>query len=125
MDENRISGTARNLGGKAEESFGRATGDTKTQAEGVANQIKGAAQTSTAGRGTMPPTWPEPPATQKRLSNACCATPLKSSPIPPSRLRLASAGCSDGCIGRFETGTGAAWTCARWNEFSCARSVGF
>jgi uncharacterized protein YjbJ (UPF0337 family) len=44
MDENRISGTARNLGGKAEESFGRATGDTKTQAEGVANQIKGAAQ---------------------------------------------------------------------------------
>ncbi|MBV8320002.1 MAG: CsbD family protein, partial [Hyphomicrobiales bacterium] len=44
MDENRISGTARNLGGKAKESFGRATGDTKTQAEGVANQIKGAAQ---------------------------------------------------------------------------------
>jgi uncharacterized protein YjbJ (UPF0337 family) len=44
MDEDRISGTACNLGGKADESFGRATGDTKTQAEGVANQIKGAAQ---------------------------------------------------------------------------------
>ena len=44
MDENRISGTARDLCGEAEESFGRATGDTKTQAEGVANQIKGAAQ---------------------------------------------------------------------------------
>jgi uncharacterized protein YjbJ (UPF0337 family) len=42
MDENRISGTARNLGGEAEASFGRATGDTKTQAEGVANQVKGA-----------------------------------------------------------------------------------
>jgi hypothetical protein len=28
MDENRITGTARNLGGKAEEGIGRVTGDT-------------------------------------------------------------------------------------------------
>jgi uncharacterized protein YjbJ (UPF0337 family) len=44
MDENRIAGTARNIGGKAQEGFGRAVGDAKTQAEGVANQIRGTAQ---------------------------------------------------------------------------------
>jgi uncharacterized protein YjbJ (UPF0337 family) len=44
MDENRVAGTARNIGGKAQEGFGRAIGDTKTQAEGVVNQVKGAAQ---------------------------------------------------------------------------------
>ena len=44
MDENRLEGTARNLGGKVQEGFGRVTGDTKTQAEGVANQVRGTAQ---------------------------------------------------------------------------------
>jgi uncharacterized protein YjbJ (UPF0337 family) len=32
------------LGGKVQEGFGRVTGDTKTQAEGIANQVTGAAQ---------------------------------------------------------------------------------
>jgi uncharacterized protein YjbJ (UPF0337 family) len=32
------------MGGKAQESVGRAIGDTKTQAEGVVNQVKGAAE---------------------------------------------------------------------------------
>ena len=44
MDENRIAGTARNIGGKAEEGFVHVTGDAKTEAEGVVNQIKGTAQ---------------------------------------------------------------------------------
>ena len=44
MDENRIAGTARNLGGKVQEGFGRATGDAKTEAEGFANQVRGTAQ---------------------------------------------------------------------------------
>ena len=44
MDENCISGTARNIGGKVEENLGRATGDSKTQAEGIAKQVSGAAQ---------------------------------------------------------------------------------
>ncbi len=44
MDENRIAGTAKNMGGNIEEGFGRVTGDTKTQAEGVANRAVGAAQ---------------------------------------------------------------------------------
>jgi uncharacterized protein YjbJ (UPF0337 family) len=44
MDENRLEGTARNLGGKIEEGVGRATGDTKTKAEGLMNQAAGTAQ---------------------------------------------------------------------------------
>jgi uncharacterized protein YjbJ (UPF0337 family) len=44
MDENRIEGAARNLGGKAQEGFGRVTGDTKTKTEGMMNQAAGAAQ---------------------------------------------------------------------------------
>jgi uncharacterized protein YjbJ (UPF0337 family) len=44
MDENRLSGTAKNIGGKLEEGVGRVSGDTKTQAEGIARQVGGAAQ---------------------------------------------------------------------------------
>ena len=44
MDEKRIEGTERNFGGKVQEGLGRATGDAKTQAEGVINQVAGHAQ---------------------------------------------------------------------------------
>jgi uncharacterized protein YjbJ (UPF0337 family) len=44
MNEDRVMGTAKNLGGKVQEGFGRATGDTNTQVEGVMNQAAGAAQ---------------------------------------------------------------------------------
>jgi uncharacterized protein YjbJ (UPF0337 family) len=44
MDENRLSGTAKNIGGKLEEGIGQVTGDTKTQAEGIARQVSGTAQ---------------------------------------------------------------------------------
>jgi uncharacterized protein YjbJ (UPF0337 family) len=44
MDENRIEGTIRNAGGKVQEGLGRMTGDAKTQAEGVINQVRGSAQ---------------------------------------------------------------------------------
>jgi uncharacterized protein YjbJ (UPF0337 family) len=44
MNEDRVVGTARNLGGKAQEGLGRATGDVKMQAEGVINQAAGKAQ---------------------------------------------------------------------------------
>ena len=44
MDENRISGTTRNISGKAEEAVGRMTGDLKTQVQGKLNQAAGAAQ---------------------------------------------------------------------------------
>jgi uncharacterized protein YjbJ (UPF0337 family) len=44
MNEDRVVGTARNLAGKAQEGFGRVTGDAKTQAEGVIDRATGAAQ---------------------------------------------------------------------------------
>jgi uncharacterized protein YjbJ (UPF0337 family) len=44
MDENRVEGTARNLGGKAQEGLGKVTGNARAQAEGLANQAAGAAQ---------------------------------------------------------------------------------
>jgi uncharacterized protein YjbJ (UPF0337 family) len=44
MDENRISGTVRTAGGKAEEAVGRVTGDLKKQVQGKLDQAAGAAQ---------------------------------------------------------------------------------
>jgi len=41
MDENRISGTSKNLGGKAQEIAGKAAGDTSLQLRGKANQAVG------------------------------------------------------------------------------------
>ena len=38
MDEDRIAGTARTIGGKVQEEVGRFTGDTQTQIKGMANQ---------------------------------------------------------------------------------------
>ena len=44
MDENRVSGTARTAGERLQEGLGRAAGDTKAQAEGVANRASGTTQ---------------------------------------------------------------------------------
>ena len=44
MNEDRIAGTARNLGGKVQEGYGRVTGDAQSQAEGLMNQAAGTAQ---------------------------------------------------------------------------------
>jgi uncharacterized protein YjbJ (UPF0337 family) len=44
MDENRVEGTARNLGGKVQEGVGRVTGNAQTPVEGLANQAAGTAK---------------------------------------------------------------------------------
>jgi uncharacterized protein YjbJ (UPF0337 family) len=44
MNGDRVEGTVKNMGGKLEEGFGRATGDIKSQVEGTAKQAVGAAQ---------------------------------------------------------------------------------
>jgi uncharacterized protein YjbJ (UPF0337 family) len=44
MNEDRVVGNAKNLGGRVEEGLGRATGDVKTQVEGKAKQAEGAVQ---------------------------------------------------------------------------------
>lgn len=47
MDD-RIEGTAREFGGRVQEAVGNATGDTKTQAQGLYNQASGQAQQAAA-----------------------------------------------------------------------------
>ena len=44
MDENRIEGTAKDVGGKLQNAVGGLTGDTSTQARGTANQAAGQMQ---------------------------------------------------------------------------------
>ena len=44
MDEDRIKGTASDLGGKVKDAFGGLTGDSKTQMEGKADQVSGSLQ---------------------------------------------------------------------------------
>lgn len=44
MDENKIDGTIRNLGGKVEGVIGDLTGDKKLEAEGAADRLAGSAQ---------------------------------------------------------------------------------
>ncbi len=49
MDENRIEGSARDIGGKLQDTVGGLTGDTSTQIRGKASQAAGRAQ-DTYGR---------------------------------------------------------------------------
>jgi uncharacterized protein YjbJ (UPF0337 family) len=44
MTDDRLSGSAKNIGGKVEEGFGRPTGDVKTQLQGKAKQMEGTLQ---------------------------------------------------------------------------------
>jgi len=44
MNEDRLAGTAKNIGGQMESGFGRATGDVRTQAQGAAKQAEGTLQ---------------------------------------------------------------------------------
>ena len=48
-DDDRIEGSAKNLGGKIKEGFGKLTGDTKTEAEGKADQVEGKVQNTWGG----------------------------------------------------------------------------
>ena len=44
MNEDRITGAAKNLGGHVEEGLGRAAGDVKSQLQGKAKQVEGEIQ---------------------------------------------------------------------------------
>ncbi len=44
MNEDRLTGSAKSVGGQVEEGFGRATGDVKTQLQGKAKQMEGTLQ---------------------------------------------------------------------------------
>ena len=44
MTDDRLSGSAKNIGGQVEEGFGQATGDVKTQLQGKVKQMEGTLQ---------------------------------------------------------------------------------
>src|SRR5436309_10894013 len=44
MTDDRLSGSAKNIGGQVEEGFGQVTGDVKTQLQGRAKQMEGTLQ---------------------------------------------------------------------------------
>jgi uncharacterized protein YjbJ (UPF0337 family) len=44
MMDDRVEGTAREFGGRVQETVGNVTGDSKTQAQGLYNQAAGQAQ---------------------------------------------------------------------------------
>jgi uncharacterized protein YjbJ (UPF0337 family) len=44
MNQDRLSGTTKNLGGKVQEGVGKLTGDRETEAKGLYNQAEGAVQ---------------------------------------------------------------------------------
>jgi uncharacterized protein YjbJ (UPF0337 family) len=48
-DNDRVEGSAKNLGGKIKEGFGKLTGDTKTEADGKADQVEGKVQNTWGG----------------------------------------------------------------------------
>ena len=49
MDEDRLKGSAQNLGGKAKDAVGGALGDTKLQSEGKADQASGTVRNAVGG----------------------------------------------------------------------------
>ena len=49
MDKNRVAGSARKAKGSIKEAIGKVTGDSKTQADGAAEQMAGSAQNAAGG----------------------------------------------------------------------------
>lgn len=49
MDKDRIDGAAKQVKGSIKEAIGKVTGDSKTQAEGVAEKAAGKVQSSVGG----------------------------------------------------------------------------
>ena len=49
VDKDRVEGSAKNIGGKIKEGFGKLTGDSKTEAEGKMDQTEGRVQNTVGG----------------------------------------------------------------------------
>jgi uncharacterized protein YjbJ (UPF0337 family) len=49
VDEDRVEGAARNIGGKVKEGVGKAVGDEKLRREGQVDQVKGRAENAIGG----------------------------------------------------------------------------
>ena len=79
MNEDRVSGIAKNLGGIAQEALGHVTGDTKSQVEGVINQAAGAARDLYGQAKETPQMPPKRSATARWMLGIISATRRKTS----------------------------------------------
>jgi uncharacterized protein YjbJ (UPF0337 family) len=49
VDEDRVEGSAKNIGGKVKEGVGKVTGDEKLKREGQLDQVKGKVENAVGG----------------------------------------------------------------------------
>lgn len=49
IDDDRVEGSAKNLGGKVKEGLGNLTGDAKLKSDGKADQVEGKTQNAIGG----------------------------------------------------------------------------
>ena len=96
MNEDRIAGTARNIGGKVEEGVGRATGDIKEQVQGKLDETAGAAedlygQTAEVARDTAVTfeKWLRGPLRTSRGGSGCARHRLADRKDASAAIRLA------------------------------------
>ena len=93
IDENRVSGTAKNIGGKVEEGFGRVTGDTKTRLQESRNRSVELRKTCTARHAMLLPTRRRLRATLLLHLRKCCEILSRLGHTHPLLSRLVSDGC--------------------------------
>ena len=84
MNEDRLTGNAKNFGGQVEEGFGRATGDVKTQLQGKAKQAEGPLQ-DVYGQAK------DAAATAAAVYGRCSMVVRRKSSASPAVSRMASA----------------------------------
>ena len=90
MSDDRISGSAKNIGGQVEEGFGRVTGDEKTQLQARPSRRRAHCKTSTARPRKLrltPPKLSEKGPAKPAIS---CAQRSRSAHSPPRPLRSPS-----------------------------------
>ena len=95
MDENWISGTAKNIGGKIEEGAGAVVGNAKAQFQGKLDQAAGTAQDL---YGQAADTARESAAGFDKWIR----TTIETQPYTPPPSPSVSAGCSVACTGRYK-----------------------
>ena len=101
MDENRIAGTARNVGGKVEEGLGRVTDYTRMRTEGLADQAAGVAQdlygqARDSAADAAGAARDSAAAFEKRSRRT-----IETQPYTTAMVAIGSTGCLDRCIVRL------------------------
>src|ERR1700730_99889 len=92
MNDDRGIGTAKNLGGKAQEAFGHVTGDTRSQVEGSSTRRQERPRTSMVRQKRLPQMPPKRSATARWMLRIISAIPSKNVLTQRRSYRFVSAG---------------------------------